>query len=435
MSSIAHRLDIQGLLRANVRYAKSILDIAEKDLLLTETKNAEPYEHQQHIKVEVKALTSTGVGIAYDNGRPIHIPFALPGETVEAKVWRNEDDHSKADLVSVFKQSPQRVDPQCSLFGECAGCQLQHLDYERQLAWKTSVVADLFAETSNAPEVTTTIGSPRLWGYRSKITPHFKKPRPDKPLNIGFTNFYRRGQIMDVAQCPIATDQINEALPAARNDVAEKAGSYKKGATLLLRQHDNGVETNPRAIVQETVNDVTFFFKAGEFFQNNPHILPLFVDYIESQATAGTEQFLLDAYCGSGLLALSLASSFVDVTGIEISSAAIEMAQKAATHNTIDNARFIAASAENLFAEINYAAAQTTLVLDPPRKGCSEDFLKQVNQFAPQRIIYVSCNPETQARDIDFLTDQYEIIAIQPFDLFPHTKHVECVVTLTRKDI
>ena len=283
-------------------------------------------------------------------------------------------------------------------------------------------------------KVNPTVPSPKQWGYRSKITPHFQRPKPGEDFPIGFLEFNRRTRLVDIYNCPIAMDEINEALQPIRDDVKSRAAEYKKGATLLLRATEDRVETDHRASVSEKVGNLKFHFLAGDFFQNNPFILDSFTKHATEQAEGPNQKYLLDAYCGSGLFGLSLAKNFERVVGIELSETSADWARRNAKTNGIENASFIASSAEDLFADIIFPPEETSIVIDPPRKGCSVDFLNQLFAFGPSRVVYVSCNPATQMRDLKiFLEKGYEIESIQPFDLFPQTRHLECVTALSRQ--
>lgn len=396
---------------------------------------ADPYEWHEIVELDIEALSNLGAGIAKPKGWVVFVPFTLPGEKVRARVWRNEGNCSHADLVEILEASPDRIEPGCPHFGTCGGCQYQHLPYEKQLEWKTRQVRELLSHMVGVEaEVKATIPSPQQWGYRSKITPHFQRPKPGEDFPIGFLEFNRRTRLVDVHHCPIAMDEINEALPAIRQEVKSRAGDYKKGATLLLRATEGRVETDHRSPVSEKVGDLTFHFLAGDFFQNNPFILEAFTGHAAGEASGPGQKYLLDAYCGSGLFALSLADRFDQVVGIELSESSADWARRNAQTNGIGNASFIAASAEQLFADITFPAEESSVVIDPPRKGCSEDFLTQLFAFGPSRVVYISCNPATQMRDLrSFLEHGYEIESIQPFDLFPQTRHLECVISLSRR--
>ncbi|MGB0992619.1 MAG: class I SAM-dependent RNA methyltransferase [Akkermansiaceae bacterium] len=416
--------------------------------------NPHPFEYHQEIDVTISALTNLGVGLArvkldgVEEDAPewvVFVPFTLPGEVVRTRIFRNDKSHSQGDLVKVLEPSPDRQDPTCPLFGKCGGCQYQHLSYEKQLEWKTRQVQELLEHMAGIKvEVCPAIASPEQWGYRSKITPHFKRPRDGKIGDIGFLLAGQRSHLVDVEQCPIAMDEINAALPKIREETRANAKAYKKDATLLLRRscgfqpQDPGfVETNHRAPICETVStangDITFHFLAGDFFQNNPYILPSFTGYVAEQASAGGAKYLVDAYCGSGLFSLCLAANFEQVSGVEVSETAADWAQRNAKLNGITNATFLAASAEAIFADITTPPEETAVVIDPPRKGCNEAFLNQLFAFGPSRVVYVSCNPATQMRDLkEFLTAGYQVEEVQPFDLFPQTRHLECVTVLVK---
>jgi len=285
-------------------------------------------------------------------------------------------------------------------------------------------------------EINPTIGSPKQWNYRSKITPHFHKPKKGTQEigSIGFLATGTRSRLVDVPQCPIAMESLNEALVHLRKQVVQNAATYKKGATLLLRASADGkVEIEHGAVVEERVGDLTFHFLAGDFFQNNPSILPDFTGYVGEKAAGEGIDFLVDAYCGSGLFGLTLAKHFKQVKGVEVSATSADWARHNARMNDIGNAEFINASAEAIFEEIDFESSRTTVLIDPPRKGCGGDFLEQLFRFEPKRVVYVSCNPSTQVRDLqEFVSAGYKLIEVQPFDLFPQTRHLECVMVLEK---
>lgn len=394
---------------------------------------AYPFEYHEEIVMEIDSLTNLGAGVGRLSGWVVFVPFALPGETVRARVYRNEKNCSHADLLEVIKPSADRIEPRCPLFGNCGGCQYQHLEYARQLEWKTLQVGGLLKHMAGIEfPVQPCRPSPQLWNYRSKITPHFERPRDGVIGEIGFLAVGQRSRLVDVPRCDIAMDAINTALPGIRDDLRAHAESFRRGGTLLLRAAADGVETHYRATVREIVGDLEFHFLAGDFFQNNPFILPDFTGYVAQQAAIGTD-FLVDAYCGSGLFALTLAKHFQEVAGVEISETSCEWARKNAAHNQIANATFLTASAEAIFDGIRYPADRTTVVIDPPRKGATAEFLDQLAAFGPARVVYVSCDPATQVRDLKKLTASgFRLDEVQPFDLFPHTRHLECVMTLVR---
>ena len=420
--------------------------------------NDQPFPYHHELEMEVSTLTNLGVGlgrVTVGEGKwVVMVPFTLPGEKVKVRVFRNHKNYSEADLVEVLTPSPHRIDPRCPLFGRCGGCQYQHLAYAEQLKWKRQQVEELLKYMASVEfPVAPVIASPKEFGYRSKITPHFKAwdggpssswaaadrevapPKEERLHPIGFLKQGTRFDILDVPACPIATDAINAKLPEVREKTRARlaAGDYKRDATLLLRHAQEGVITDYDAVIHEQVGALKLHFLARDFFQNNPFILPAFTGYVRTQAAGSGAKFLVDAYCGSGLFALSCAPAFEKVAGIELSETSIKFARENATANNIANAVFQAGDASQIFAGLTFPPAETAVVIDPPRKGCDESFLAQLFAFGPRAVVYVSCDPATQMRDLKgFLGAGYKLTAVQPFDLFPQTRHLECVITLVK---
>lgn len=425
--------------------------------------NDHPFPYHDELELEITTLTNRGLGLgrvalppsvaattdmpapdASEDGPALRssaprsegwvlmVPFTLPGERVRARVFRNHKNYSEADLVAVLTPSPHRVEPRCELFGTCGGCQYQHLAYAEQLAWKRQQVEELLRHMADIEHpVAPVIGSPRAFRYRSKITPHFKVGRG----GIGFLRQGTRFDIVDVPQCAIATPEINAKLTEVRATTQARlaAGEFRRDATLLLRHADEGVVTDYDAVITEQVGDLRLRFLARDFFQNNPFILPAFTGYVREQAAASGATCLVDAYCGSGLFALSAAPAFQRVAGVELSATSIAFAKENAAANGIGHATFLAGDAAAIFAGLDFPAADTAVIIDPPRKGCDESFLSQLFTFGPRAVVYVSCDPATQMRDLrHFLAAGYTLKAVQPFDLFPQTRHLECVITLVR---
>ncbi len=397
--------------------------------------NDHPFPYHHEMELEITSLTNMGQGVGRSDGWVVMVAFALPGERIRARVFRNHSNYSEADLIEILRPSPHRFEPVCPLFGTCGGCQYQNLDYREQLEWKRRQVAELLERMVGiAATVEPVIPSPRIYGYRSKLTPHFRKPARGEKPSIGFLACGARRRIVDVETCPIAMDGINRALPEVRGRVLANIDRYRKGATLLLREGADGVATDPNATITETVGALNFRFQAGEFFQNNPFILERLIDHVRIEAGGAGIRFLIDAYCGSGLFCLGLSSKFERLAGIEISDNAINAAAENARRNGIENCRFLVGDAASIFAGVEFPPGKTCVVIDPPRKGSDERFLQQLFEYGPARVVYVSCNPATQIRDLKrFEENAYAIRRVQPFDLFPQTKHLECAVTLEKR--
>jgi tRNA (uracil-5-)-methyltransferase len=412
-----------------------------------------------------------------------------------------EEHHSITDFLHVIEPSPLRDDSRigCKYFAKCSGCQFQMLDYPTQLKHKRTIVERAYKNFSQLspdqiPTIGNTIGSPLQYGYRTKLTPHFDGPpgcrsRTNKRNGIKQVfeetpdiGFMQKGpkKTLDIEDCPIGTDAVRMGMKSERLRVAADLQRYQRGATILLRESterilnsdfggDKDLEQRPNtmrtafdtftdfktcvtdynATSTEYIDSFIFTNPAGSFFQNNNSILPTFTQYIRDHILPSPSpdvvhqlpqiKHLIDAYCGSGLFTITLSSLFTSSTGIDISGASIEYARKNATLNNIPSsqASFIAADAPELFKSVNYPPDETVVVIDPPRKGCDESFLSQLLKFGPKRVVYVSCNVHTQARDVGVLVKgkeglRYKIESLMGFDFFPQTSHVEGVAVLSR---
>ncbi len=396
----------------------------------------EPFAYHEEVVLDIEDLTNLGQGVGRKDGWVVFVPFALPGERVLARVWRNKKSYSEADLVEILEPTSDRVDPPCPLFGACGGCQYQHYSYPAQLLWKQRQIKQLLVKMAGLDtEVNPCLGCPdHIYHYRSKITPHFRRPPTVPGTPIGFQKADSRA-IVDVPQCPIASPAINDALGPARKKLRTGEMVFRKGGTLLMRDSVDGVVNDMKATACERVGEATFQFVAGEFFQNNPHVLPKMVDYALARAKGPDVDFLVDAYCWVGVFAICAHKDFEQVAGIEVSERAVELARENARMNSIGNVEFSLGTAAAVFDGLSFSPGRTAVLMDPPRKGSDGEFLSQLLAFGPRRIVYVSCGPDTQARDIRILLEgPYVVTDVQPVDLFPQTRHIENIITMERRD-
>lgn len=474
-----------------------------KSASIEDSEKKEPQE-QTEVDVSIDELSSTGDGLAHKDGSVIVVPFAVPGDVVTAKVYKNMPDegYALADFVKVVQAGEHRTEkPGCGYFTKCSGCQFQHMPYAHQLAHKRTVVERAYQNFSNlpasaVPAVRDTCGSPLIYGYRTKLTPHFDGPPggrqsrrkgekatwPEVPP-IGFMLKGTR-KTMDIEDCPIGTDAVRQGNKRERKRVADNIDQYQRGATLLLRENTvrlkkdeaqstgdekNGASeedvviedrgdfvhrktciTDQKAVSSEYIDDFRLDNPAGAFFQNNNSILPLVTQYIRENILgpdAGSSspiKNMIDAYCGSGFFTITLSSMFNKSVGIDISQQSIDFASKNARLNNLpDNSvHFVAGDANALFEafeKADFPPDETAVVIDPPRKGCDEGFISQLMDYGPKRLCYVSCNVHTQARDVGWLVGgmkkrqgMYEIESVRGFDFFPQTSHVEGVAFLRR---
>jgi len=377
---------------------------------------------------------------------PILAPFTHPGEEVIGIITEILPNYTVAKPLLFLSTSPNRVKPKCKHFTECSGCQLQHFGYEEQLKMKEEKIRGLFSPLSLDPELFhETVASPNPYFYRTKLTPHY----PSTPIGtlapIGFTNFDPEGAQVDLYRCPIATKNINDKLPELRRKTEKHIMERKRGGTLLLRENllkdgEIKVVTKNKLLCREEVRGMGFFFSSGSFFQVNRSILESLTNHVISEAKEEGVKYLADCYCGAGLFMLLAASQFSRVFGVEIERTSIDAINRTAREHDIQNFTAIEADSSMMFQLLEAEEAppeETTLVLDPSVKGCSPSFLSALLHFHPRKVVYVSCNPETQVRDLAFLLDsgRFKVRQVRPFDLFPQTKHLECVVTLERLDL
>ena len=392
---------------------------------------ATPFAYHEELELDIQTLTNEGRGIGHLDGWTIMVPFVIPGEHVRVRIFKNHKNYSEADLVSVITPSPYRVSPPCPLFGKCGGCQYQHIIYSEQLKWKRQQVIDCYERIGKLhAEVKPLIASTKIYGYRTKLTPHFERHGANCP--IGFLMHGSRRNIVDVQQCPIASSAINETLKEVRDGIP----ASQRHGTLLLREDDHGVTTDFNAICSTTIHGLTFKFPAGSFFQNNPYILKTIFEFLEKFIEQHPQiHFLVDTYCGVGVFGIALAKYVEKFIGIEIDEKSIVLARDNMRQNNVNNGCFIAGDAQLLFKDISFEPDSTLLIMDPPRKGTDEVFLQQLISFSPKYIAYISCAPDTQARDLNrlcTLSNGYQLVHVQPFDMFPQTKHMECIAILER---
>jgi tRNA/tmRNA/rRNA uracil-C5-methylase (TrmA/RlmC/RlmD family) len=336
-----------------------------------------------------------GKGVARHEGMVVFVPFVAPGESVTARIVRRKKNFAEAELVEILTPSLDRVAPPCPVFGHCGGCSYQHLTYERQLAVKAAQVEQTLRRVGKLAEVPMRpiVPAPKPYGYRNRIRVHKAG---------GVVGFYMTdGQtLVDVEQCPIAAPQVNASLAKLR-----KSG----------------------------VPDDDYSLRApggGPYFeQTNAEVTRELVAFAGRTVRRG-QQLLVDAYCGAGLFAHSLAPHFENVVGLEENDMAVETARRAA----LPHERYVAGEVSMQLADVLAAhdAARTTVILDPPATGIAPRVAELLLAGAPSEILYVSCNPATLARDLAQLTKSHRLESVTPFDMFPQTAQIEAVAHLVR---
>ena len=447
-----------------------------------------PVTKNDRITVHIEDLTHDGAGVAKVDGYPLFIQGGLPEETAEVHVLKTLKNYGFAKLIKVIEPSPYRVEAPCPVFSECGGCQLQHMTYEGQLKWKESMVRNVMQRIGkiDAP-VLPVKGMDKPWEYRNKSQIPFDLENGQVIAGFYQTKSHR---IADTNTCLIQTDEADRLLRAVkakaleldlipynegtkkgqlRHLVVRKGRATGEVMVVLVTKHPKlskkdaiielirevepnvvsiiqnvntrntnvifGDETNVlwgKAVIEDLIGDIRFEISARSFYQVNPEQTEVLYKQALDYAQLSGAETVIDAYCGIGTISLFLAQKAKQVLGVEIVPQAIEDAKRNAELNGFKNTFFEAGPAEEIIPKW-YKEGKTAdvLVVDPPRKGCDEALLQTILEQKPKRIVYVSCNPATLARDLRILEDGgYKTQEVQPVDMFPQTTHCEAVAWL-----
>ncbi|HTI68443.1 MAG TPA: class I SAM-dependent RNA methyltransferase [Candidatus Limnocylindria bacterium] len=365
------------------------------------------------IELTITDLAFGGEGVGRIDELVVFVPFVLPGERVEAKITEIKRSFARGVLARVLTTSPERVEPRCAYFGECGGCQYQHLDYAAQLRWKHKQIKDLFQRVGGLENVVVheVIPCPKPYGYRNRILVRSQWNKPAQTLNLGFIR-HDCGLVADITSCAIAEEPLNTALLAWRADPPPKGG-----LKTLLRIPAEGWDVPEHS-----------------FFQNNFYVLPKLVEAVRSRLVDAGTRHLVDVYCGVGFFSIELANAVESFVGVELDAPAIKAARRNQACRGIHNGEYVAGDTDVLLPQLlqRLDASKSTVLLDPPRTGCHPPSIELLRRVGPAQIIYVSCHPATLARDLKALClgGRYRLAEVQPVDMFPQTQHVECVADL-----
>jgi tRNA/tmRNA/rRNA uracil-C5-methylase (TrmA/RlmC/RlmD family) len=368
------------------------------------------------VNLKIQDLAFGGEGVGRIDELVVFVPFVITGETVEAEIIELKKNFARAKLLRVIESSPERVTPECRYFGACGGCQYQHIAYPAQLLAKHKQISDLFERVGkiSAEKVSPVIPCPSPYGYRNRIMIRSQWNKPAQKLNIGFIRA-DCGLVEDIEECKISEPALNEQITEVRLHPP-----HKGGIKVVLRVAPENWEV-PR----------------DSFFQNNFFLLPRLVETVGEILKSGGARHLIDLYCGVGFFGIEAAPLVESFVGVEYDKLAIAAAQKNAASRGISNGEFLAANVEDALPQLleKFSAEKTAVILDPPRKGCWPGALQLLRTMRPAQVIYVSCHPATMARDLNILCADgvFDLVRVQPLDMFPQTQHVECVADLRAK--
>lgn len=440
--------------------------------------------------IDITGLGSSGEGVGKYQNFTVFVPQALPGETVQVKIILVKKNYAVGKLIEVIKSSVDRIEPSCPVYYPCGGCQLQHLSYAAQLRLKQQQVRDAIDRIAKIPAVVIhpTIGT-EPWHYRNKM--QFPVGSVDGQVLVG-CYAQRTHAIVDTEQCIIqhpannriaaqvkkiigqlgipvydettrqgvirhvigrvgtATQDVMVVLVTAGRELPHKEQLIDELTASIpnlvsIVQNINKSATNvimgETSVVlwgQETITDrlgpFTFAISARSFFQVNTRQAERLYQQALDYAQLTADDTVIDAYCGTGTITLFLAQQAKFVYGVEYVQEAIDDAIINAQTNNVTNVQFLAGDVTQVLPALyRQGVRPEVIVLDPPRAGCDRKVLDTIAAMNPQRIVYVSCNPASLARDLAILNEaNYIAREIQPFDMFPQTSHVETVVLMSR---
>lgn len=392
----------------------------------------------KNLEVEITNLDHFGRGIVKKE-KPIFIDNALVGEIVEIEITKDNKKYSEGRVIKYIKKSPLRVESNCPFYDKCGGCDLLHLSYQEQLKYKEIKVKEIIKKFSGlecVKEIVPTI----QYNYRNKVTLHVKQ-------KLGYYQ-KKSYDIINIDNCLIADERINDLIKKLNNidlntitkitiRVSSKESmlvieggklditSFKEVDTIIV---DNQV-LKGRGYIIEEINNLKFVISPDSFFQVNRlgmiNIYDQVLKYVDNDTN------VLDLYCGTGTIGIYLADKVNQVLGIEINKSAINDALMNKKINNLDNIDFKLGDVEDVLNNNSFKA--DCIVVDPPRAGLGNMVIKNIFKIQPQKLIYVSCDPVTLARDLNILKDKYDVVEITPFDMFSNTYHVECVCVLISK--
>mgnify|MGYP001641032601 FL=1 len=440
-------------------------------------------EKNERYIVTATGYSEDGAGVTRINGIVIFVPGLLNGEETEIGITKMKKNYGYGRIIEILKPSIHRVNPICSVYKQCGGCQLQHMDSNEQNTFKENKVKDCFHKIAGMDvEIQPIIKVEPHWNYRNKV--QIPVQCNDNKVEMGFYAPHSN-RIVQYDVCHVQTDLSNELTdyfrkqfdmlvcakemrhvlikhahntgevmvalvvrnyPFHNSDVLIKdvLASYPqiKSLVAIVNQREDNVILDGKEIllagrnyIEEKLLGCTFRISARSFYQINPYATrELYSKAIELAGLTGNET-LIDLYCGTGTMGIIAAKQAKQVYGIEIVADAIRDANTNAENNNVTNIKFINADASEGAKQIIDAKIKAdAMIIDPPRKGCSKDTIDAIVTIAPKRLVYVSCDPATLARDVKILSNNgYKLEQVQPVDLFPQTVHVETVILLTKK--
>jgi 23S rRNA (uracil1939-C5)-methyltransferase len=364
-------------------------------------------EPGQVVELQIERLAPGGNGVARHNGLVVFVPLTAPGDRIKASAEIVKKNFVVASLLEILEPGPTRREAPCPYYGICGGCNWQHVTYGEQLRQKQNQVERLALKANPEVELLFIEPSPSEWRYRSRVQIHSENKK---------AGFLKRGSdgLVDIKDCLITDPRVTANFENVRQESLKQRQKFELGVT------DQG-ET-----YQINLEEDDYTFTQVNRAQNQK-----LVDDVVNQV--GDSEFILDLYCGSGNFTVPLAQKLPKsrIVGVEESKKSIELAKQQSSGQP--NLQFVAQESLQYLRKLPTLEG-ATVILDPPRAGCDDHVLRQLCEKGAYKIVYVSCNPATAARDWQFVTGRFQLVRVKPFDMFPQTDHVELVSTLVSRE-
>jgi tRNA/tmRNA/rRNA uracil-C5-methylase (TrmA/RlmC/RlmD family) len=382
--------------------------------------------------IKIESIAFGGEGVGRIDNFVVFVPFAALGDELEIEITQLKKKFVRGKILKIIKPSSTRVNPLCRYYENCGGCCYQHLKYEHQLEIKKKQVEEAFWKIGKmaSPPVLEPIAAPKVYHYRGKAQYHAEAV--SNGWKIGFLDI-SGGELVDIERCEIMEETINEKMRLLREN---KQLRRNTDAQLTIWSDFFVDQTSKKESIIRVVKGKNFLVPRDGFFQANLYLTDQLVDEVCRLAATNEINTLVDAYCGSGLFSIFLSSCAKNVIGIEISEKSVKYAKINAENAGVKNVKFIYGDIENVLRRkfLPLGDKIDLIVLDPPRIGCEKTVLKTMVALQPQKIIYISCNPATQARDVKYLNEcGYDLQSLLPVDMFPQTEHIEVVGLMVRR--
>ena len=387
-----------------------------------------------NIEIVIEKTAFGGDGLGIMKGKTCFVEGALPGEKVLAQVLQDKKNFIKAKIVKVLKPSPHRLTPPCPYVSHCGGCQYQHVDYSEELKFKESEIREIFQRSLKVSQalIEPIVYSPKDYGYRNSITLHRTMDSTKEPQRLGFIARDNRSKVV-IKNCLIADERFRP--------LYEKKWSLKKNIqkiTFKLSENGEIFSDHDDTFLRIRAAEKSVLTHSKGFFQNNLAVTNLLVKKIAERIKASGCETFFDLYAGAGTFSLLAATSVPKIYCIEENPYSVHALRMNKEEGKLHSLEIICGLVEKVFRPLfeKEKNSKTLVFFDPPRQGLETSAASLfAEETVPDQLIYLSCDPMTQSRDLKIILAKgaYEIASVNPFDMFPRTKHIEVAVHLKKK--